>query len=159
MKGREECVRTDPGLHSVIHFHEAFGFAVGQAVSEHMTHGGSSVLSQLEEGCRSAAQALRGSEIVEEDLRVARAQLILEEVGELMDALRVGDEVSIADALGDLDYVVRGTFVTFGFPQQRIHAEIHHSNMTKDAGGHKPAKGARFKPPQLQRVLDAARAS
>jgi predicted HAD superfamily Cof-like phosphohydrolase len=47
------------------------------------------------------------------DLRQA---LLDEEVAELHDALAAGDLVGIADALGDIAYVLGGTAVTYGLP-------------------------------------------
>lgn len=67
---------------------------------------------------------------------------------DLMNAL------DIADALGDLEYVVNGTAVTFGFPLEAIVEEIHRSNMTKgDNYQGKPQKGREFTPPNIYKVL------
>ncbi len=62
---------------------------------------------------------------------VRRHDFIQEELGEYKEALEAGDLVAIADALGDLLYVVLGTGVHHGIDLAPIFAEIHRSNMTK----------------------------
>lgn len=79
--------------------------------------------------------------------RVLRHNLILEELNELIDAK---DLVQVADALGDLLYVVYGTAVCFGIDMEPIFNEIHRSNMTKLWNGveaRKDANGKTTKPP------------
>lgn len=97
-----------------------------------------------------------------------RVDLIAEEFHELRDALAayacssdVGDLLAIADALGDLDYVVNGAAVAFGMPMEAIAREVHRSNMTKllpngeallrDDG--KVLKGPNFELPDMFGVL------
>lgn len=65
--------------------------------------------------------------------RTLRANLIQEEWAELVTAMaRTHVDLSeVADALGDLLYVVYGSAVTFGIDMEPIFAEIHRSNMTK----------------------------
>lgn len=60
-----------------------------------------------------------------------RVELIREEASELSDALANGDLVEIADALGDLLYVIYGAGVTYGIDLEPVVAEIHRSNMSK----------------------------
>ncbi len=90
-----------------------------------------------------------------------RLRLIDEEVEELREAIAAGDMVAVADALGDIAYVVYGSAVTFGIDLDAVVAEIHSSNMSKlgddgrpvhDAGG-KVMKPATYRPPDLERVL------
>jgi len=64
--------------------------------------------------------------------RLLREKLILEELKELVDAKTL---VDVADALGDLLYVVYGSAVTYGIDLEPVFAEIHRSNMTKLWGG------------------------
>lgn len=89
--------------------------------------------------------------------RELRVDLIAEELSELEDADYAGDIVGVADALGDLLYVVLGTAVTYGIDLEPIFEEIHRSNMTK-VGGRKSATGKLIKPdtyepPQLEPIL------
>jgi len=57
----------------------------------------------------------------------------------------VTDLERTADALTDLDYVVKGGLVCYGMDGEPLFAEIHRSNMTK-IGGHKNAHGKWIKP-------------
>lgn len=73
------------------------------------------------------------------------------------------DLVEIADALGDLNYVVTGTAVAMGIDIERIDEEIHKSNMSKFIDGHrrddgKWIKGPSYFPPDLKTVLDTQEA-
>jgi len=80
-----------------------------------------------------------------------RLALLEEEVGELRSALAADDIVGVADALGDILYVVYGTALTYGVPIDAVFAEIHRSNMTKSAppSGSKALKGPGYEPPRL----------
>ncbi len=79
---------------------------------------------------------------MEQNLRVA---LITEELEELKYALQNKYVVGVADALGDLLYVVLGTAVTCGINLEPVFREIHRSNMTKQ-GGYKSPNGKWTKP-------------
>lgn len=79
-------------------------------------------------------------------LRALRLDLIREEVSELDEAYRDGDLEKVADALGDLLYVVAGAFVAHGLDMYGIFEEIHRSNLSK-VGGHKRPDGKWVKPP------------
>lgn len=86
-----------------------------------------------------------------------RVHLIAEELGELSLALAEGDRVKVADALGDLAYVVLGAAVTYGIPLQEVFEEIHESNMTKAVRQQGDTrlrdKGNSYVPPDVARVL------
>lgn len=79
------------------------------------------------------------------DLQLARLRLIKEELNELNLGFLNGDTVEIADAIGDLLYVVFGTAVVCGIDIEPVFDEIHRSNMTK-VGGHKDENGKWIKP-------------
>ncbi len=90
-----------------------------------------------------------------------RVDLIQEELDEYKDALLAGDIVAVADALGDLDYVVNGAAIEHGIELPVITAEIHRSNMTKLGPDGKPIyredgkilKGEGYEPPRLEPLL------
>lgn len=114
------------------------------------------------------------AEVPEKALRV---ELINEEFDELIDALGVWDTgiitrqrfrdegpsniVEVADALGDLLYVIYGAAYTFGIDLDSVLAEIHRSNMSKLGEDGKPIyredgkvlKGPNFFKPDLKKVL------
>lgn len=62
-----------------------------------------------------------------------RVKLIQEELNELSDAIKAKDIVEVADALGDLQYVLSGAVHEFGLGHRfsRIFDNIHNSNMSK----------------------------
>lgn len=92
-----------------------------------------------------------------------RLLLIEEESQEFDDALHVSDEevrlVRVADALGDLIYVVIGAAVTWGIDLSPVFEEIHRSNLTKIIGGvlkrsdGKVMKGPGYEPPDIRKAL------
>jgi predicted HAD superfamily Cof-like phosphohydrolase len=62
-----------------------------------------------------------------------RYNLLNEELKELKQAIDNNDLVEIADALADLQYVLSGAILEFGFTElfYPIFAEVHRSNMSK----------------------------
>lgn len=97
----------------------------------------------------------------DEDVEL-RQKLVEEELSELLTAFSEKDIVAVADALGDLLYVVLGAGVTFGLDMDPIVDEIHRSNMTKmweDGTIRKNEYGKVVKPPtyepaRLEEVLE-----
>ncbi len=71
-----------------------------------------------------------------------RINLLVEELGELKDALAQGDVVETLDALIDLQYVLDGAFLSFGMQNLKIAAfdEVHRSNMSKLGADGKPIR-------------------
>lgn len=120
----------------------------------------------------------RPTVIDDEDWLTMRLELIREELcelyeacgyesGELRDAyvprqMATVDLVAVADALGDLEYVVNGAALGMGLNLPLVVAEIHRSNMTKLGADGKPIyredgkilKGEHYEPPQLRLILD-----
>jgi predicted HAD superfamily Cof-like phosphohydrolase len=95
------------------------------------------------------------------ELAKCRADLLLEEMAELDTALGARDLVGVADALGDLVYVLYGTALTFGINLDAVMAEVHRSNMTKlDEHGRpvvgpdgKVLKGPDYRAPEIAQAL------
>lgn len=91
-----------------------------------------------------------------------RMALIKEEYTELMEAMNKGDIVAIDDAICDLHYVVSGTAVSYGIPEDESFDEVHRSNMSKanedgtvtyrEDG--KVLKSKRFTPPDLKSIIE-----
>lgn len=63
-----------------------------------------------------------------------RVDLLKEELTELVTAINENNIVEVADALGDLQYVLSGAVLEFGFADRfkEIFDEIHRSNMSKE---------------------------
>lgn len=89
--------------------------------------------------------------------RELRIKLIAEELDELLRALDANDITEVADALADLQYVVIGAALQWGIPLDRVFAEVHRSNMTKEGGGKradgKILKGPGYESPDVAAVL------
>lgn len=88
-----------------------------------------------------------------------RLSLIHEELEELEDAFGEDDIVGVADAIGDLLYVVLGTAVSCGIDIAPVFDEIHRSNLTKFLDGHrredgKWVKGPSYTPADLKSIID-----
>lgn len=91
-----------------------------------------------------------------------RHALIHEEAGEYHEACVQGDIVEIADALGDLLYVVFGAAIEHGIDLEPIVDEIHESNMSKLGADGKPIyrgdgkilKGPNFFQPAIMLLLE-----
>jgi NTP pyrophosphatase (non-canonical NTP hydrolase) len=102
------------------------------------------------------AQSLE--ERVAQDPRYLRAHLILEEAGELVQAMACGDLESTLDGLADLSYVTVGSAVQFKLPLPEAFEEVHRSNMSKIGGGTNDPrvrdKGASYAPPNFTELLE-----
>lgn len=93
------------------------------------------------------------------DMQRVRVALIEEELAEFRNAGEAENLLEIADALGDLLYVVYGAAVTYGIDLEPIFKEIHRSNMSK--GGDRPtcradgkvSKGEYYEPPHVAEIL------
>lgn len=93
-----------------------------------------------------------------------RMELIREEFDELVDAEADRDLVEMADALGDLVYVIYGFAHELGIPLDDVVREIHASNMSKlDENGNpiyrddgKVLKGPNYWEPDIKSVLSRA---
>lgn len=95
-------------------------------------------------------------QIVPEPVAIFRYALIREELEELKTAMMDYDLIEVADALGDLLYVVYGTAVSYGIDMQPIFDEIHRTNMLKTFDKNKAGKslkGPDWKPPQIEKIL------
>jgi len=109
-------------------------------------------------------------------LRKLRLNLILEEVQELIEASgfeatadftarhvegTMQDSIEMADALGDIAYVVYGMAVVMGIDLDRVIEEIHLSNMSKLGEDGKPIlredgkilKGPSYERPNIAKAL------
>jgi NTP pyrophosphatase (non-canonical NTP hydrolase) len=103
-----------------------------------------------------------GFDSLTKDLEMLRLSLISEELEELGFALLDRDLVEVADALGDLVYVIYGFAIVLGINLDDVLEEIQRSNLSKLDDDGKPIyredgkvlKGPNFSPPNIQEVLD-----
>lgn len=104
-------------------------------------------------------------QLLDDDRWQLRHALIHEEAREYREACVQGDLVEIADALGDLLYVVFGAAIEHGIDLGPVVDEIHRSNMSKLGGDGKPIyredgkilKGPRYFPPEIGPILEFQR--
>ncbi len=123
-------------LHAVEHFHKSFGLGVKQV-----------------------PQANLG-----EAKNMLRYRLMDEENKEYLQAAQNNDLVEVADALGDMLYILCGTILEHGmqYKIEEVFEEIQRSNMSKLGKDGKPIyredgkvlKGPLYSKPDIRTILD-----
>ena len=92
-----------------------------------------------------------------EDPRLARTQLMVEELGEAIQGLANCDELETLDGLADLAFVTMGTAIAFGLPLPQAVDEVCTSNLTKAKRSKEDIrlrdKGPNYVPPNMKRIL------
>lgn len=93
-----------------------------------------------------------------------RYELMREENKEFLEAIMNEDPVEVADAVGDMLYILLGTILDLGLQDkiEDIFNEIHRSNMSKLSEDSKPIyredgkllKGPNFTPPNLVQFIE-----
>lgn len=133
-------------LNNVNEFQVAFGHSVPteitlppkSSVVQEVLKNQTKVLERSAEYFHKAASECSG------DTTLLRMQLLTEELAELSSALTDGNKTEVLDALCDLQYVLLGAVLTFGYGEvfEAAFQEVHRSNMSKlDANG-QPIKNA-----------------
>jgi predicted HAD superfamily Cof-like phosphohydrolase len=99
-------------------------------------------------------------QIPDDDTAELRHALITEETSEFFDAWMEDDLIGIADALGDIMYVVVGCALAYGIDLDEVMKEICRSNDTKYIQGKvqkddngKVKKPPHYSPPNLEKVI------
>jgi predicted HAD superfamily Cof-like phosphohydrolase len=97
------------------------------------------------------------------DKIMLRYKLMREENEEYLEAASQGDLVEVADALGDMLYILCGTIISHGMQHkiEEVFEEIHRSNMSKLDKNGKPIyredgkvlKGPHYFKPELKDIL------
>ena len=92
-----------------------------------------------------------------------RFSLMDEENKEYLDAVKNKDMIEVADALGDMLYILCGTIITHGMQNviDKVFDEIQRSNMSKLGGDGKPIyrkdgkvlKGPNYFKPDIAKIL------
>lgn len=98
-----------------------------------------------------------------EQIAKLRFSLMKEENEEYLEAFEQGDLVQVADALGDMMYILCGTILSHGMQHiiEDVFDEIQKSNMSKLGEDGKPIyredgkviKGPNYQPPSLEPFL------
>ncbi len=99
-----------------------------------------------------------------EDRNLLRFNLMKEENEEYFEAAQNGDLVEVADALGDMLYILAGTIIEHGMQHKIVEVfdEIQRSNMSKLGEDGKPIyredgkvlKGPNYFKPNIKEILD-----
>lgn len=100
-------------------------------------------------------------QLPEQNIRDLNIKLIREEFDEYIEAEKDNDIVEIADALGDMIYLICGAALSYGIPLDAVLAEIQRSNMTKLDDNGKPIyredgkvmKSNNFEEPNIPQIL------
>ena len=98
------------------------------------------------------------------DILKLRHSLMLEENNEYLKAVEERNLIEVADALGDMLYILCGTILTHGFQNliEDIFDEIQSSNMSKLGDDGKPIyrndgkvlKGPNYKKPNIKKIIN-----
>ena len=101
---------------------------------------------------------------VSEEIIALRHRLMAEENEEYLEAAQAGDTVEVADALGDMMYILCGTILSHGMQHiiEDVFEEIQSSNMSKLGVDGKPIyradgkvmKGPSYFKPNIKAILD-----
>ena len=102
---------------------------------------------------------------VPEDIKHLRFALMKEENEEYLEAVLNNDLVEMADALGDMLYILCGTIITHGMQDkiEEVFDEIQRSNMSKLGEDGKPIyhedgkvlKGPNYFKPNIKKVMNS----
>ncbi len=101
---------------------------------------------------------------VREEVINLRYKLMHEENEEYLEAAKNGDLVEVADALGDMLYILCGTILAHGMQHkiEEVYTEIQRSNMSKLGADGKPIyredgkvmKGENYFKPNIEGILN-----
>ena len=101
---------------------------------------------------------------LEENRSELRYDLMKEENEEYLDAVKDKNVVEVADALGDMLYILCGTIIEHGMASliEKVFDEIHESNMSKLGENGKPIyredgkvmKGPNYFKPDISKIID-----
>lgn len=101
---------------------------------------------------------------ISKEINELRHKLMAEENNEYLEAANTNDLVEVADALGDMLYILCGTILTHGMEHiiEDVFNEIQQSNMSKLGADGKPIyredgkvmKGPNYRKPNLKQFFD-----
>ena len=123
-------------------------------------------LNQLKEWCEATGINIpAGPTLLSQERAILRFNLMAEENTEYLEAVVKQDVVEIADALGDMLYILLGTMLEHGMQEHivRVFGEIHRSNMSKMGPDGKPIlredgkilKGPDYFRPDIQKIINS----
>jgi predicted HAD superfamily Cof-like phosphohydrolase len=99
------------------------------------------------------------------DKNLLRYELMREENEEYLEAAKTNDLVEVADALGDMLYILCGTIIEHGMQHkiEEVFEEIHRRNMSKLGADGEPIyredgkvlKGPNYFKPHIKEILES----
>lgn len=134
---------------AVAAFHDKFGFDNKKKLFMESDYEADTGLLKMADSLRGIARHPLLAEIakisreVHNDDRTWRAQLMIEEVAELVRALANKDTTTLADGIADSIYVILGTAETYEIPAKECFDEAHRSNMSKTRDSSDPRMRAK----------------
>lgn len=136
-------------------FHEVFGHPVAETLSDIDSERATLRLALILEEAIELADAMG---FATDDLKDS-VDYMLNKIGPHREESK--NLVEVADALGDLEYVVNGAALEYGINLPRIVEEVHRSNMTKLGPNGLPIyradgkilKGENYERPDIEGVL------
>jgi predicted HAD superfamily Cof-like phosphohydrolase len=148
---------------AVLSVNYAYAYQQQKEENKRLTHSyGKFSNAVLEFHCTFDVPILAAPGIPDAVTKELRKKLITEECTELIKALDDDDLIAIADGIADLHYVVSGTALSYGIPEDAVFDEVHRSNMSKadpDGTVHKREDGKILKsihytPANIKAVLE-----
>lgn len=158
----DETLRAVAEFHRAFRCHEEPEPCIPSLTGEDLLalHRIANAMHELQATCFAAASRRTGGQQVV----FTRLQLIQEELAEFARGLANGSLVEALDGLGDLQYVVDGSWLALGAGRLKlpVFREIHRSNMTKLGHDGEPVvneagrvvKGPHYEPPNLRRIIN-----
>jgi predicted HAD superfamily Cof-like phosphohydrolase len=152
-------MQIDSALDDVREFHQKMNAPTAR--SPRLLPGNATTAGELAARLHTFADETASVAGTSGDILLARAAMAMEELAEWLTAHERSDLIAAADAWADRAYVLLGDAVAAGLPAEKLSAEVHRSNMTKEpdtAGSGKAIKGASYDPPRIADVLKDATA-
>lgn len=138
-------------------FHRKQNFVLNEDLKTYKDNSAvSDLLKQVRDTLINISTELELVMKTESDVRIARSQIMIEELGETILGLANCDEIETLDGLADLNFVTIGTAITFDLPIIEGLDEVCNSNLTKDPRKKDDIrlrdKGPNYRPPNLKQV-------
>ena len=147
-------MHIDSALDDVREFHKKMRAPISR--SPRLLPGNATTAGVIAARLHTFADETASAAAVSGDVLLARVAMAMEELAEWLTAHERSDLIAAADAWADRAYVLFGDAVAAGLPTEKLFAEVHRSNMTKEpdsAGSGKAIKGASYDPPRLAEIL------
>ena len=142
-------------------FHVKHGFTVGAKLEDCKNEETNVLLDRIATMMLQFAKQLESLLKPNVDERIPRVQLMIEELGESIEAMAHRDEVALLDGLSDLMFVTMGTAIALDLPLEAGVLEVCNSNLTKATrqfgDDRLRDKGTSYKPPNMAGVIEVYR--